>query len=773
RASITASRFLMTPPTTEDQTLQTVETVPTEPPARKGPRFFVTPPSIKDQREKDQKEAEAECRERERETQGQREAEGEAENGDSKPKGSKVRFFETPPSVAAEREEQKRREQMGSTDSEALPHLPLSLYTSDSKHEIPLSTPVGLLRVLRDPSVSGPLVLRVGAACTETETETEGEGEDEEETEEERETETPAPWIPPTLTSSLIATLPGLDIDPSTAIFNRDIDIDALPTTGACPLPPVVTVLSKCRRALITMSVGEGEREGEVLQVIGVGKVPASGESDTEGSSWVRSSADVLSAVSTQGGVHHLLRVRKNSSVSTSAVSYAISLHRVAVVHGVAEWREVDALDVDKGLYDALSGSDDGEWCCSITRDNADGSLVVVARSLSPTRHLGTYSYFRLDTTAETPSICPWVSDSMLWLRSAISADCVRGVSVCGDIVSVTLGDGESILTHTLERELQPETPGKRAYHYLHWSKTLSVAECTTTAVGTVFRPLQSGGAGGSDNSLCMAVRDSTCVPLPVSVVQYSVCGRYLLYTDPSSSLRVMDLSPLLECPLLSCGSESQALPDTHPVPWVQQPSATQPFPPTLQCTSGNRLVTVALESESMQVVGVAEYNCARCTWSVTRQPKSDARTLSLATDKAVVVEKTLYACVRGELVSATLAGSASTTLTHHGIVLSGQPRLCIGQGSILLPTPAGLRELSVGANPGSLGGIPITHTSAGGVTAGACIDGACIEGVVTSALGCYCVKGGVWRSMPGTPTTIPDTETLTDKTNLDLTAED
>ncbi|GCA65467.1 hypothetical protein KIPB_017187, partial [Kipferlia bialata] len=125
--------------------------------------------------------------------------------------------------------------------------------------------------------------------------------------------------------------------------------------------------------------------------------------------------------------------------------------------------------------------------------------------------------------------------------------------------------------------------------------------------VGSVFR-----GVGDTTTTLQIAVRDWLCVPLPVDAVPYSIRGNTLVYTDTASTLQVMDLTPLLETHMLPAAEHYQKA----SVPWTSDGEDTQPFTPTLKGIVGQRLVAVALDEVSLDVVGVAEFDCGTCEWS-------------------------------------------------------------------------------------------------------------------------------------------------------------
>ncbi|GIQ90200.1 hypothetical protein KIPB_012910, partial [Kipferlia bialata] len=209
-----------------------------------------------------------------------------------------------------------------------------------------------------------------------------------------------------------------------------------------------------------------------------------------------------------------------------------------------------------------------------------------------------------------------------------------------------------------------------------------------------------------------------------------------------------MDLTPLLECPLLP----SAPLPLSAPIPWLDTGSNTQPFTPTLTGITGKTLVSVVLDEISLTVLGLAEYNCVTCEWSVFMQPPETARTIPTVTDKACIVGGTMYARLRGQLLSVPLSRpptESQVTTTLYPIALSNQPELCRDNQYIALPTAAGTRRLRVTTLLSVLGGSGITSTTIGDrKTVGECVGRACVSGVVCGEKGCYSVYGGVWSPM-------------------------
>ncbi|GCA64440.1 hypothetical protein KIPB_014265, partial [Kipferlia bialata] len=243
-----------------------------------------------------------------------------------------------------------------------------------------------------------------------------------------------------------------------------------------------------------------------------------------------------------------------------------------------------------------------------------------------------------------------------------------------------------------------------------------------------------------------IAVRDWLCVPLP-NATQYSVHGNTLVYTDTASTLQVMDLTPLLHTPLL----RAAATPHRASVPWVNDGSDTQPFTPTLKGIVGRRLVAVALEETSLGVVGLAEYDCARCEWSVSVQLPEDITTLPLVTNQAIVVGECMYACLGGRLLSVPLSTPSTnspTPTTMYPLSLSDQPQYDRDSQHVVLPTAAGDRRLRVSSPLPLLGDSPMVPSVGGRTAAGDCVGGACVKGVVSGDHGCYTVSGGVWLPM-------------------------
>ncbi|GCA65080.1 hypothetical protein KIPB_016187, partial [Kipferlia bialata] len=180
--------------------------------------------------------------------------------------------------------------------------------------------------------------------------------------------------------------------------------------------------------------------------------------------------------------------------------------------------------------------------------------------------------------------------------------------------------------------------------------------------------------------------------------------------------------------------------------------SDTQPFSPTLKGRVGKRLVAVALSKASMDVVGVADYDCATCEWTVLQQPVENVTTLPNITDQAIVVGECMYACVSRQLLSVPLGNNSTTsspTPTNlHPLSLSGQPQYDRDSQYIVLPTAAGDRRQRV-TNPLPLLGYgPMVPTVGGRTVVGQCVGGACVDGVVCGSDVCFSVRRGVWCPM-------------------------
>ncbi|GIQ85695.1 hypothetical protein KIPB_007406, partial [Kipferlia bialata] len=582
-------------------------------------------------------------------------------------------------------------------DMAALPVV-VRLYTSDTLREIPLSTPVGMLKSLLTPSDLGCLVLN---AVFEVDS-------DSDDTQTESDTAPAAgtaclvdtPF--PTVSSRSLATVPGIGIDTDTLIFTGQSCVDAASGTSKDSTPLVMTLLTPCRGAVLTLC------GGEVKRVVAISNVPQ--PSTTSGPKRV--------AVSTQGGMYHILSVLSSGSSATDSL---VTLYAIKVVNGVCAWTPVD-MDVSEEAQTILQDCFGDTAAVVVGRDSDNGSLIVC---LGANEHLS--HILRLDTTTPTPTL-----SLSCRLSSRLPAAGVTEVTCSGDTALIAYGRAGSTTPSAMCVTLK--TGGM-------YDSTVCGEMHRYCSVGTVFKSLsQSGASHAGTSELCVAVKDWQCVPLRITATQYSFQGTTLIYLDASSTLHITDLAPLLDTHLLPVG-----LPNDAPsvVPWRDSSGAgSRPFTPTLQASLGMRVVIAALDSTSYDIVGLAEFNCASGTWTTTLTPSSGV--VDTVTDKALVVGDHMYACVKGQLLSVPLAISEATPTTLYPLSLTGQPVYALDTTVILCPTASGIRVQRV-LPPATLLDKPIVYPSEGTSALGECVGLDCINGVLTDNTGFYDIKSCVW----------------------------
>ncbi|GIQ80368.1 hypothetical protein KIPB_001156 [Kipferlia bialata] len=576
---------------------------------------------------------------------------------------------------------------------------------SDTMHVVGLDTPVGMLTALVGPSHTGPLIL----------TATYG-----------KRPVTPAPTTLadstlanlkfPTLSPTVIASLGGIDIDVATALFSG---YPFLGTGHHDPLAkPTLSVLSACHGAIVTLC------ESEIMQVLAVGSVPV----DTG-----------RRGVSTQEGRHHILSIllSDGSNASPLATLYAIKAGK-----GNAEWTPVPlciSADARVVLEGCVAEGEDTA-CVVCGRDSMDGSIVAGVGSGDSITHI-----LRLDATQETPTLS-LACTLERHISQSVSVGEYSTLSCCGDRALVSHGTAMLGSMGPMESMGEFGTDPTPTHVICVSLSTGSVYESTLEGQGHTLSPLGTVLIGPRGH-LQMAVKDWMCAPLPGDIIQYSVHGTCLVYTDTDANLVTMDLSPFLHTHLLPASTDYQ----TVSVPWRERGSGIEPFPPTLSGVSGLTRVAVSLSQESLELVGLAECNYMTGEWSVTLEPKEGVEVMPFLTDKAVVAGGCMHCAFQGQLLSVPLSreGEEAPMPTLYPIALSGQPLPCRDTQFISLPTAAGYRRVRVAPPLPTMGSLPLVPCVLPDRHAvGECVGRACVDGVVCSSDACYSVTGGVWESL-------------------------
>ncbi|GCA62285.1 hypothetical protein KIPB_002568 [Kipferlia bialata] len=576
--------------------------------------------------------------------------------------------------------------------------IPTRVVIHDSSRTcpIPLDTPVGMLRYLVEPGHIGPLTLSASFVS-----DTPDIGED-------RERERKgilADTVYPSLSPIVLARIPGMEVDPETAILG------SYPGRGTTT--PLVSVLSQCKSALLQIG------RGRVEQVVSLGSVP-------QGRGC---------GVSTRGGIHTLLSILPTTGVEGEEETPLATAYVVGMVEGRPAWKRV-GLDMTQPVTALLSEcrahveKESLSACILMGRDSDTGSLIVGVGRGDSYSHL-----LYLDTSNPTPTLSVYCK-----LSSPVKASDVSALSCCGSVATLS------------PKETSPSISVCLGNGAVHASKVEGTGH-RACSVGTVsYMPLapeeRVGEREKNGVGLQVSVRDSLCVPLPLVAVSYAVVGTSLIYTDTDSSLKLVDLSPLLECSLLPVVTETDVLPSNGPLPWVNDGTSSPPFQPTLTCALDNRLVAVSLVQGSLDVVGLAEFDYATCEWSVTCTPDPGAATLPLISKDTVVVGDCMYATYQGRLLSVPLSVE-SDSATLHLISLTGQPLYCKDSQFIVLPTSTGMRLQRVLPEV-SLAAYSLVTTTGDRQAIGECYGSRCVTGIVASEDGCYSVRGCVWREMEG-----------------------
>ncbi|GIQ85775.1 hypothetical protein KIPB_007503 [Kipferlia bialata] len=487
----------------------------------------------------------------------------------------------------------------------------------------------------------------------------------------------------PSLSSRVIASLPGLSIDIESAIIGGSPFEETLSDTPSQSTKSeaqcAVTVLSHSHNALLTLY------GGRIVQAVGIADVPTGGLHGTVG-------------LSTQGGRHHLLTLNPTHEHCAMAM-----VHAVGMVGGVATWVQVGC-EVTEGAKDAIVACvREGSGMFGTVmygRDSCDGSLVVALGMGDFISHI-----LRLDTTTHAPtlSLCCTLATPITVTAEDMTLSCSGGTAVLSYMYASPTG-----MDPCRDTCMSLRTGG------CYESRVIG-HNLIRGYVGSVFRD--------ESDSLHLAVKDWMCVPLHVDAETLALVGTTLLYTERASTLHALDLSPLLETTML----------------------ASAPPHPTS--------IPLPLDKASLDVVGVAEYDCGACKWGVSLQLPNDVTTLPLVTDQALVVGECMYACMKGQLnqlpqLMSVPLGSTRAHTTKYPLSLTCQPRYDGDSLYMVLPTAAGDRRQRVNRSLALLGECSISVLSDGMSAVGECDRQACMEGVVCTEGGCFSVKGGVWLPM-------------------------
>ncbi|GIQ84522.1 hypothetical protein KIPB_006030 [Kipferlia bialata] len=550
-----------------------------------------------------------------------------------------------------------------------------------------MDTPVGMLRYLTDASHIGPLTLYASFVTEAQDTP--------------RSTPTLADTAYPSLSYHVLARISGMHVDPDTAIFGSPLQSGTVPT-------PLVSVLSTCRRGLFQIA------KGSVQQVVPLGCVPSGAR---EGG-W--------SAVSTQGGIHHLLCMLPPRSGEEDTP--LATVYRVGKVGNTIGWERVQ-MDITQPAAALLREcrQDTSSACVLMGRDSDTGALTVAVGAADSLTHL-----LHLDTSNPTPTLSVYCE-----VTSPIPAKDVSHLSCCGGVArlssSTECAKGVSVCLRS----------------GAVYSSKVEAAVQVSSSIGTVFHTTLSESEGDKAGwALQVAVRDTLCVPLSVDAVSYAVHGTHLIYTDLASNLRLMDLSPLMQCTMLKSADESDVLRKSDPLPWLDDGTSSLPFPPSVECSIGNRLVVASLATESLDVVELAEFNYSTSEWSVSLVSDPGVATLPLVSTEAIVVGECMYAEYKGRLLAVPLDPDNRCT-TMHPLSLIGQPLYSSDSQCIVLPTATGMRVQRVVTGV-AVGEHPIVSTAGGRRAIGECVGSTCVDGIISENGGCYCVRGGVWSEMDG-----------------------
>ncbi|GCA61962.1 hypothetical protein KIPB_000208 [Kipferlia bialata] len=578
-------------------------------------------------------------------------------------------------------------------------------------HPVPLSTPVGMLKALSHPSSFGPLVLSASFSSSPSSDVTPVSADT-----------VLADTKYPSVTPTLIAEIPGLDIDPDTAVLcGNPFDDSGTSSEATC----AVTVLTKCLSAIVTLY------DRQVAQILGLRGVPPGVGGGRVG-------------VSTQGGTHHLLSVQPSTATGTEGgIAPLAKLYVIDMEGGDAAWVEC-GVDVADSARDVLQSCLDGSVTKGVDtlrvicgRHTGDGSLVVAVGVGGRVTHM-----LRLDTTPPTPvlSLCCQLDTPVTCLPATRLSSCGDTAILSHDPKDVSSDAGTSATCISLS------TGGV-------YPSMVSGESQVSCPVGTLYSQDR-----GHYRVLDIAVRDWMCVPLQ-EVIHYSVHGQTLVYTDKDSALHAMDLTTLVDYPLLpAVKTASQA----GSIPWLSKGDDKWSFEPTLTGRVGRKVIAVALSGDCRHVVGVAECDLPTLSWSTMLQPKQDVETRPFVSDRAIAfgtpVAHTMYAAVDGLLLSVPLINTAGTPLetTFHPITLSRQPQFDRDSTYMVLPTATGLRRQRVAAPLPQVGGLPVVSTGCGGSVLGQCVGAACVSGVVCGEDVCFSVKRGVWSPMKTTDVGFP-----------------
>ncbi|GIQ80383.1 hypothetical protein KIPB_001176 [Kipferlia bialata] len=474
--------------------------------------------------------------------------------------------------------------------------------------------------------------------------------------------------------------------------------------TRSTPSCTVVNVLSTCRTVLMTL-LGD-----TLVQCISLCDPP-------EG---------CLECVCTQGGQYHLVRLQPGAPVAYSTqpglVNDGVStdiggsgegapLHSVYGIrhkNHTANWVQVPT-KVSHGATLALQKLEKNRDTVVGGIDTLDGSVVI---GLVVVGYMSQILRLSCDKGVSLNVACT--------LRTPLRVTSSVTLSAFGETVLVCQKGKEEATTITMSTGCTCVS-------------AVSALNQKLCPLGTLFT---------LNSSLHLAVGGATCVQIPLSTGQYAVVGDALLYTEGDSDkktnkkekeketsgvIHMLDLSPFRSATLLRGATDSEVGVSAPDIPWASTGKKTVPFTPTLVCRTSRSYLYVAL-TESLKVVGVAEFDCYKGEWLDLGQgqieiPES-VSLIPLIHNDATMIGSVVYVCYNDQLLSVDILSKECTVIP---LTLIDHPRHGVDSQCIVLPTPTGYRlcrvcpEQLVGDAPV---GRQLHYTTAGTTASGACIDG-------------------------------------------------
>ncbi|GIQ84392.1 hypothetical protein KIPB_005876 [Kipferlia bialata] len=416
--------------------------------------------------------------------------------------------------------------------------------------------------------------------------------------------------------------------------------------------------------------------------------------------------------VCTQQGEFHLVATSGNTLVvygirpDTSAESDTEGGH--------LRWTEV-SVSVSADAIAVLAGCDS-----AVLGHDADGSVIAGGVESGRLHHL---------------------------LRLSIDHEHVpRLDTVCQLDSALTVGDTHPLTLTSCVDTVVVSTSGQ--HHYI-------CVETGTVTRSVVQYPQIASPCGPlymdpDTHGLCVAVYDSTCVSLGISVPtgtltgSCAIHGHYLYHTMDSGALRSIDMRDLRYIPqLIGVPKESRSQASVPTIPDTVD-TASAPLPPSLLVGTGGRVLAITL-STTLDIVSVAEWSPDDAKWGVTLAPTKGAgyigsSLIPLLEPSAVCIEENVYTCYNNQLLHADIGTLKASRIPY---VLSG-PVLAHPDGSsLVLQTPTGDRLYRVLPSD-SLGEVGMVNTE-GGQAVGECVGHTVVNGLVPANGGCYEVQNGVW----------------------------